>query len=201
MSTTKAVEDLIKSFRRLTGVGPKTAQRFTFQLLAQDRGAASAIANALQFAIENVTHCKHCNNFSESSVCSICQVPDRDKTLLCIVETPADLNSFEATGVYNGYYYVLMGRISPMEGIGPDDLNVSELLINLSGRPVEEIIIATNSTIEGDATADFLSNLLTKNNYSITRLARGLPLDGELEYMDKGTLIEAFQRRVPAAHY
>ncbi len=198
MSVTKAVEDLTKAFRRLAGVGPKTAERYTFQLLARNRKAALEIASALTFATENVTHCVRCNNFSESSTCSLCASPVRENTQLCIVETPADLNSFENTGIYKGLYFVLMGRISPLDGIGPEDLSITELLSTLGGHPIKEIIIATNSTIEGDATAEYLSELLAAHGYSATRLARGLPLGGELEYMDKGTLIEAYQRRIPA---
>lgn len=198
MTVTKAVEDLARAFRRLSGVGPKTAQRYTFQLLARDRAAASEIAAALSFAVDNVTHCKRCNNFSESPSCSICSSPSRDESQLCIVETPADLTSFEETGVYQGLYFVLMGRISPLDGIGPEDLSISELLETLESHSIKEIIIATNSTIEGDATAEYLSTLLAKHGYSTTRLARGLPLGGEIEYMDKGTLIEAYQRRIPA---
>ncbi len=197
MTATRAVEELTKAFRRLSGVGPKTAQRYTFQLLARDRKAAAEIASALNFAVENVTHCSRCNNFSESPVCSLCSAPSRDDTKLCIVETPADLHSFESTGIYNGLYFVLMGRISPLEGIGPEDLSVDELLRTLSSNPIKEIIIATNITIEGDATAEYLSEALAKHGHTATRLARGLPLGGELEYMDKGTLIEAYQRRIP----
>ncbi len=198
MAITKAVEDLTRAFRRLSGVGPKTAERYTFQLLARDRQAAAEIATALMFATENVTHCSRCNNFSETATCSLCDSPSRDDSQLCIVETPADLNSFEDTGIYQGLYFVLMGRISPLDGIGPEDLSIDELLNNLDHHPIKEIIIATNSTIEGDTTAEFLSNLLAKHGHRTTRLARGLPLGGELEYMDKGTLIEAYQRRIPA---
>ncbi len=197
MAVSRAVEDLTKAFRRLSGVGPKTAQRYTFQLLARDREAATEIASALKFAVDNVTHCVRCNNFSESPTCALCTTPSRDDTQLCIVETPADLNSFEDTGVYKGLYFVLMGRISPLEGIGPEDLSINELLQTLNDNPIQEIIIATNITIEGDATAEYLSSLLSRHGYNATRLARGLPLGGELEYMDKGTLIEAFQRRIP----
>ena len=198
MAVSKAVEDLTNAFRRLSGVGPKTAQRYTFQLLARDRAAAEELASALKFAAAKVTHCNRCNNFSESPTCSICSSPSRDESQLCIVETPADLNSFEDTGVYKGLYFVLMGRISPLDGVGPEDLAIDTLLETLEAHTIREIIIATNITIEGDATAEFLSAMLAKHGYRATRLARGLPLGGELEYMDKGTLIEAFQRRVPA---
>ncbi|MDE0310595.1 MAG: recombination mediator RecR [Acidiferrobacterales bacterium] len=197
MTVAKAVDDLTKALRRLPGVGPKTAQRYVFQLLARDRKGATEIVDTLQKAVESVRHCSQCNNFSESPVCSICDSPARDRSQLCIVETPADLNSFEEAGVYQGLYFVLMGKISPMDGIGPDDLNIDELLDVLKSNPVNEIILAMNITLEGDATADYLSERMTEYGCTITRLARGLPLGGELEYMDKGTLIEAFQRRVP----
>lgn len=198
MAVAKAVEDLTKAFRRLPGVGPKTAQRYVFQLLARDRKSATDIANALHSAVNTVRHCKQCNNFSETPICSICNSPARDRTQVCIVETPADLNSFEDAGVYRGLYFVLMGRISPMDGIGPDDLNISELLNVLKANPVKEIILATNITLEGDATADYLCEVIAEQGLTTTRLARGLPLGGELEYMDRGTLIEAFHRRVPS---
>ena len=198
MTVSKAVEDLMTAFRRLPGVGPRTAQRIVFQLLARDRPGAFEIARALQFAAENIRHCEKCNNFSETPVCNICTSPSRDQTQLCIVETPADLSSFEDSGAFQGLYFVLMGRISPLDGIGPDDLGVENLLVRLESVPVQEIILATNSTVEGDATAEYLSELLGKRGYNATRLARGVPLGGELEYLDRGTITEAFQRRVPA---
>ena len=198
MTVSKAVEDLMKAFRRLPGVGPRTAQRFVFQLLARDRHGAAEIASTLQVAVDNVRHCRQCNNFSESEICNICSSSSRDHSQLCIVETPADLASFEDAGAYQGLYFVLMGRISPLDGIGPDDLGIEELFKTLSQHPIKEIILATNITLEGDATADYLTDLLAKRGFTATRLARGLPLGGELEYMDKGTLIEAFHRRIPA---
>ena len=198
MTVSKAVEDLMKAFRRLPGVGPRTAQRFVFQLLARDRHGAAEIASTLRVAVDNVRHCRQCNNFSESEICNICSSPSRDHSQLCIVETPADLASFEDAGAYRGLYFVLMGRISPLDGTGPDDLGIEELLKTLSQHPIKEIILATNITLEGDATADYLTDLLSKRGFTATRLARGLPLGGELEYMDKGTLIEAFHRRIPA---
>ena len=188
----------MKAFRRLPGVGPRTAQRFVFQLLARDRHGAAEIASTLRVAVDNVRHCRQCNNFSESEICNICSSPSRDHSQLCIVETPADLASFEDAGAYRGLYFVLMGRISPLDGTGPDDLGIEELLKTLSQHPIKEIILATNITLEGDATADYLTDLLSKRGFTATRLARGLPLGGELEYMDKGTLIEAFHRRIPA---
>ena len=198
MAVSKAVDDLMKAFRRLPGVGSKSAQRMVFQLLARDRIGASMIAEALKFAVENVKHCEQCNNFSEVPVCSICASQKRDHSLLCVVETPADLTSFEDSGVYNGLYFVLMGRISPLDGIGPNEIAVDGLLSRIDERGFSEVILATNSTVEGDATADYLSDVLNMRGLTTTRLARGLPLGGELEYLDKGTLAEAFQRRIPA---
>lgn len=198
MAVSKAVDDLMKAFRRLPGVGSKSAQRMVFQLLARDRIGASMIAEALKFAVENVKHCEQCNNFSEVPVCSICASQKRDRSLLCVVETPADLTSFEDSGVYNGLYFVLMGRISPLDGIGPNEIAVDGLLSRIDERGFSEVILATNSTVEGDATADYLSDVLSMRGLTTTRLARGLPLGGELEYLDKGTLAEAFQRRIPA---
>lgn len=198
MAVSKAVDDLMKAFRRLPGVGSKSAQRMVFQLLARDRIGASMIAEALKFAVENVKHCEQCNNFSEVPVCSICASQKRDHSLLCVVETPADLTSFEDSGVYNGLYFVLMGRISPLDGIGPNEIAVDGLLSRIDERGFSEVILATNSTVEGDATADYLSDVLSLRGLTTTRLARGLPLGGELEYLDKGTLAEAFQRRIPA---
>ena len=198
MAVSKAVDDLMKAFRRLPGVGSKSAQRMVFQLLARDRVGASMIAEALKFAVENVKHCEQCNNFSEVPVCSICASQKRDRSLLCVVETPADLTSFEDSGVYNGLYFVLMGRISPLDGIGPNEIAVDGLLSRIDERGFSEVILATNSTVEGDATADYLSDVLSMRGLTTTRLARGLPLGGELEYLDKGTLAEAFQRRIPA---
>ena len=196
MSVSKAVEDLLTAFRRLPGVGPKTAQRFVFHLLARDRPSAFQIVDSLRNAAEKVRHCSRCNNFSESPLCSICRSPDRDRTKLCIVETPADLSTFEAAGAYDGLYFVLMGRISPIDGIGPNELGISELLETINSNPISEIILATNITVEGDATANYLTDLLSSSGSKTTQLARGIPVGGELEYMDQGTLVEAFQRRV-----
>lgn len=186
----------MQAFQKLPGVGARTAQRMVFQLLSRNRENALRIANALQYAAENVQHCKMCNNFSESSTCSICRSSNRDRKLLCVVETPADLASFESAGFYNGLYYVLMGRISPFDGLGPKELPIEALLKRLCEDDVQEVILATNSTAEGDATADYLAELLEKNEFKTTRLARGLPVGGELEYLDRGTLSEAFQRRI-----
>ncbi len=198
MKTPQSVEALLSAFRALPGVGPRTAQRYVFELLARDREAGSSLAASLQCALESVSHCLRCNSFSETEICSICASPARDATQLCIVETPADMASFEDSGAYQGLYFVLMGRISPMDGIGPEDLGIHQLLELLENNPIKEVVIATNSTIEGDATADHLIDVLAERGLAATRLARGLPYGSELEYMDKSTLVEAFQRRIPA---
>ena len=200
MTVSKAVEDLMTAFRRLPGVGPKSAQRIVFQLLARDRAGAFQIANALQFAAENVRHCKQCNNFSETPTCRICASTNRDRSILCVLETPADLTAFEASGVYDGLYYILMGRISPINGIGPDDLGVDGLMKTLADNAVKEVILGMNSTVEGEATAEYLGEVLSGKGYSPTLLARGLPVGGELEYLDKRTLAEAYRRRIPAVN-
>ena len=194
----QTVENLLDAFRRLPGVGPRTSQRYVFQLLARDREAGFDIVESLHNALNSITHCRRCNNFSESEICGICSSSSRNSTQMCIVETPADMASFEDAGVYQGLYFVLMGRISPMDGIGPDDMGISELIVNLDRHPVQEVVIATNNTVEGDATADYLIKILDDRGLSATRLARGLPFGGELEYMDKSTLVEAFHRRIPA---
>ena len=198
MTVSKAVEDLMAALRRLPGVGPKSAQRIVFQLLARDRAGALQIANALQFAAEHVQHCEQCNNFSESTVCRICTSTNRNRSILCVLETPADLTAFEASGIYDGLYYVLMGRISPINGIGPDDLGVEGLMKTLKGNAIKEVILGMNSTVEGEATAEYLCEVLSSKGYSPTLLARGLPVGGELEYLDNRTLAEAFRRRIPA---
>ena len=187
------------AFRRLPGVGPKSAQRIVFQLLARDRDAALEIARTLQHAAENVRHCDNCNNFSETQLCAICSSANRDRSILCVVETPADLSAFESSGIYDGLYYVLMGRISPINGIGPDDLGIEGLLRTLARNSVSEVILGMNSTVEGEATAEYLCEVLDSNGYRATLLARGLPVGGELEYLDGRTLAEAYRRRVPAA--
>lgn len=198
MSVSKAVDDLMIAFRRLPGVGPKSAQRMVFQLLARDRDGALEIADALKYAAENVRHCEQCNNFCETPLCGICASDRRNRSILCVVETPADLTSLESTGVYDGLYYVLMGRISPLDGIGPKELGVEGLLRTLAANSVSEVVLGMNYTVEGDATAEFLSEMLQRKGYSASWLARGLPVGGELEYLDARTLSEAFRRRGPS---
>ena len=193
MKEGRAIEQLKRALRRLPGVGPKTAQRMAFYLLERDRDGASQLAEALTEAVSTVRHCARCNNFSEEDLCAICTSGKRDESLLCVVETPADLAIIEQAGAFSGYYLVLMGHLSPLDGIGPDDLAVQHLLKVLLA--VREVILATNLTIEGEATADYLSDLMAKYEVQISRLARGVPVGGELEYMDANTLNQAFSDR------
>ncbi|HBK77286.1 MAG TPA: recombination protein RecR, partial [Gammaproteobacteria bacterium] len=178
MKEGRAIEQLKRALRRLPGVGPKTAQRMAFYLLERDRDGASQLAEALTEAVSTVRHCARCNNFSEEDLCAICTSGKRDESLLCVVETPADLAIIEQAGAFSGYYLVLMGHLSPLDGIGPDDLAVQHLLKVLSDYPVREVILATNLTIEGEATADYLSDLMAKYEVQISRLARGVPVGG-----------------------
>lgn len=195
MADPRAVEALKEALRRLPGVGPKSAQRMAFHLLERDRDGARMIGDAIRRALAQINHCARCNNFSESEKCSICASPKRDASRLCIVETPADLEAIEQAGVYRGMYFVLMGHLSPLDDIGPAELGIDKLQALVKNEPVAEVILATNLTIEGQATSDFLIDLLQPLGLKVTRLARGMPMGGELEYMDAGTLNQAFSER------
>ncbi len=197
MSNAKAIEALQNALKCLPSVGPKTAQRMAFHLLERDRAGAEAISEALQFALNNIGHCSLCNTLSEQEICSICSSEKRNKQTLCIVETPADLSAIEQVGAFNGYYFVLMGALSPLDGIGPEKLAIERLVSRLNGSAVNEVVIATNLTVEGETTADYLYALLQDlyPNLIITRLARGVPVGGELEYMDQATVAQAFRDR------
>ncbi len=192
----ETLDALRQALRRLPGVGPKTAQRMAFHLLERDREGARAIADALLAAVSRVSHCELCNNFSEQPVCAVCASARRDRSQLCVVENPADLDAIELASVYDGLYFVLMGHLSPLDGIGPDELGLGKLMDVIDNRlPVKEVILATNLTVEGEATADYIGELLRERDVAVTRLARGVPMGGELEYMDHGTLAQAFQGR------
>ena len=195
MNNGHAIDRLKQALRRLPGVGPKTAQRMAFYLLERDRDGARALADALREATASVEHCQRCNNFSETELCQICASGKRDESLLCVVETPADLDTIEQAGAYSGYYLVLMGHLSPLDGVGPEDLAIDHLMKIVSENAVQEVILATNLTMEGEATADHLSDLLGRSSVSVSRLARGVPVGGELEYMDANTLNQAFNDR------
>ncbi|MGH1539410.1 MAG: recombination mediator RecR [Arenicella sp.] len=195
MSNAKAIEALKEALRCLPGVGPKNAQRMAFHLLERDREGAQSIADALQNALHNIGHCERCNTFSEQTLCDICSSVKRDKALLCIVETPADLEAIEQVGAYSGLYFVLMGVLSPLDGVGPETLALDKLHSVLQREPISEIIIATNLTVEGETTADYLFASLQQYEVTTSRLARGVPVGGELEYMDQGTVAQAFRDR------
>ena len=195
MPDSRSVEQLQFALQRLPGVGPKSAQRMAFYLLERDREGAFSIADAIKSALSKVNHCRRCNNFSESDLCSICASKSRDSRLLCIAETPADIEAIEQASAFKGMYFVLMGHLSPLDGIGPEQLGISRMLELIQTGEVDEVILATNLTLEGEATADYIADLLLQQPVSVTRLARGVPVGGELEYMDAGTLNQAFSDR------
>lgn len=189
------LEPLIQALRRLPGVGVKSAQRMAFHLLQRDQDGARQLARALQTTVDSVRHCEQCNTFTHERICSICQDAARDAARLCVVETPADLAAMERTGAYKGYYFVLMGRLSPMDGVGPKDIGLPELLVRAQDPGVQEVILATSFTAEGEATAHAISELLKGRSIEVTRLARGVPIGSELEYVDLGTIAHALVDR------
>lgn len=190
-----ALEQLIDSLRCLPGVGPKSAQRMAYYLLQRDRQGASELANALDYALKHVNHCQLCNTFSEQTICPLCASESRDKSLLCVVEMPTDLLMLENTHTYNGMYFVLMGRLSPLDGIGPKEIHLEKLIQRAQHHAVQEVILATNYTVEGDATAHYISELLKTRSIKTSRIARGMPMGGEIEYVDTGTLAQAMLER------
>lgn len=186
---------LIEALRYLPGVGPKTAQRMAFQLLEKNREKGKHLALTLQEALVKINHCTRCRTFSEAPLCALCASPQRDQTLLCIVENPADISAVEQMGNYRGLYFVLMGHLSPLDGVGPENLGMHQLPQQLEKGFIKEVIIATNPTVEGEATAHYLSTLIKPFAVKVTRIAHGVPLGGELEYIDSGTLAHAFAGR------
>ena len=189
------LDQLIESLRRLPGVGVKSAQRMAFHLLQHDRAGAQMLGLALQAAASNVGHCQRCHTFTEAPVCKTCLDSSRNVRLLCVVESPADQAALERTGSYRGLYFVLMGRISPLDGIGAQDIGLSPLMVRATDDSVEEVIIATNFTAEGEATAHVISEALKARGVNVTRLARGVPVGSELEYVDLGTIAHALSDR------
>ncbi len=198
MAQGSAIELLKQALRRLPGVGPKSAQRMTLHLLERDREGAKQIVEALDNALEKVGHCSRCNNLSEQKVCEICESPRRDHSMLCVVESPADLISLEQASIFSGTYFVLMGHLSPLDGIGPEELGISRLEAVMDEGNLKEIVLATNLTVEGEATAHFISELARQRGIRATRIAYGVPVGGELEYVDGGTLARAFAGRQEA---
>ncbi len=179
----------------LPGVGPRSAQRMAYHLLQHDRGGAEQLAQALSGALAVVRRCTKCNNFSEDEVCGLCRSARRDASLLCVVETPADLATVEQTLSYSGMYFVLMGRLSPLDGVGPRDIGLDRLLERAAAGEVQEVILATNFTNEGEATAHYIAEMLRSRSIKVSRIARGVPLGGELEYVDVGTISQALLDR------
>jgi recombination protein RecR len=186
---------LVDALKRLPGVGVKSAQRMAYHLLQHDPHGARQLGQALTDAVQRLRHCSRCNTFTEAEICETCQSPRRDPTLLCIVETPADQNMIEASHSYQGLYFVLMGRLSPLEGIGPREISFDRLLERAADGVVTEVILATNFTTEGETTAHYLAELLRARGLTVTRLARGVPAGSELEYVDAGTIAWALMDR------
>jgi recombination protein RecR len=190
-----SLDELAQALRCLPGVGPKAAQRMALHLLQHDRDGANRLARALVDATLAIRHCERCNTFTEDTLCALCQSTKRDASELCVVETPADLLMIEQTQAYSGLYFVLMGRLSPLDGIGPKEIRLERLLERATDGVVREVILATNFTNEGEATAHYVGELLAARDLRVTRLARGVPVGGELEYVDAGTLAQAMRER------
>jgi len=190
-----ALEQLIDSLRCLPGVGPKSALRMAYHLLQRDRNGANSLALSLENALQALGHCTLCNNFSEISICPLCTSEKREHSQLCVVEMPTELMMMEQTHSYNGMYFVLMGRLSPLDGIGPKEINLDKLIKRAQDGIVTEVILATNYTVEGEATAHYISELLKTRGIAVSRIARGLPMGGEIEYVDSGTLSQALLER------
>jgi recombination protein RecR len=190
-----SLEALSEALRRLPGVGPKSAQRIAYHLLQHDREAASELGHALLHAVDRIQHCVSCNTFTEIDICETCQDDTRDQGLLCVVETPSDQMMIEQTLTYKGLYFVLMGRLSPLDGVGPKDIYLDKLMHRASNGLVREVVLATNFTNEGEATAHYISETLKARGLKVSRLARGVPVGGELEYVDPGTIARAMLDR------
>ncbi len=191
------IDELMQALRCLPGVGPKSAQRMAFHLLERDREGATRLARSLDKAAMGVGRCQRCRTLTEQSLCGTCSSDKRSGQLLCVVETPADILAIEQAGTYQGKYFVLMGHLSPIDGIGPGDIGVEELLQLLQADPIEELILATNPTVEGEATAHYIAEAAKGLGIKVSRIAHGVPLGGELEYIDGGTLAHAFSSRRP----
>ncbi len=190
-----SLDELIEALRCLPGIGPKSAQRMAYHLLQRDQRGAARLGNALLHALEVLRHCARCNSFTEDEVCARCANPRRDAALLCVVEMPADLAMIEQTQSYNGLYYVLMGRLSPLDGVGPRELRLDKLIARATEEGVREVILATNFTNEGEATAHTVASLLSARGVKVSRLSRGVPVGGELEHTDIGTIGQALIER------
>ncbi|HWU97324.1 MAG TPA: recombination mediator RecR [Oxalicibacterium sp.] len=195
MKTTSSLDFLTEALRRLPGVGPKSAQRMAYHLMQHDRDGAAQLGRALSQAVDKVRHCAMCNTFTENEICETCLDPERNAALLCVVETPGDQLMIEQTLTYKGLYFVLMGRLSPLDGIGPHDIHLDKLVTRATDGIVQEVVLATNFTNEGEATAHYISETLKARGLKVSRLARGVPVGGELEYVDAGTIARAMLDR------
>ncbi len=187
--------ELIQSLCCLPGIGPKSAQRMAFHLLQRDRRGAQQLSRILAKAVAEIGYCRQCRTLTEDELCGICANPRRDQSLLCVVESPADVWVIEQATAFKGQYFVLHGRLSPLDGIGPDELGLDRLEARMQSQQLQEIVLATNSTVEGEATAHFIAELARKHNIPASRIAHGVPMGGELEYTDSGTLLHAFSGR------
>ncbi len=196
MTFSPLLDQLIQGLRCLPGVGPKSAQRMAFHLLERDRDGGKHLADALLQALEHVGHCRLCRTFSEDELCLLCRHQGRELHKLCIVETPADLLAIEQTGTYRGRYFVLLGHLSPLDGIGPEDIGLPALQQRITQEAIQEIILAMSTTVEGEATAHYITEMIKGVKTSISRIAHGIPLGGDLEYIDSRTLAHAFESRL-----
>ncbi len=190
-----AIQNLIEALCALPGVGPRTAQRMAFYLLQHNREKATRLSGALYEAAKHIVHCERCRTLCDTPICPLCRHPKRDASLLCVVEHPIDMLALEKTGSYKGLYFVLMGKLSPLDGIGPQEIGMDHLLKRLQEEPIEEVILATNPTVEGDTTAHYIAEKCKTISIPCSRMARGVPLGGELEYLDGRTLTRAFMDR------
>jgi recombination protein RecR len=197
MKTPKALEAVVESLKKLPGVGPKAAQRMAFHLMQYDKAAAQDIAESLINALGQVKHCQRCNDFTEQDVCELCASKSRDESIVCVVEMPSDVQSIEQTGSFKGQYFVLLGRLSPLDGVGPRDIGLDRLVERARDGLVKEVIVATNFTNEGEATAHYISERLIPMGLTVSRLSRGVPVGGEIEYVDLGTLSQSLIERKP----
>jgi recombination protein RecR len=196
MAFSPLITQLITQLRCLPGIGPKSAQRMAFHLLERARPEGLALANAIEQAVQKVGHCKQCRSLSETPLCTLCANPNRDNNLLCVVETPIDVMAIEQTASYHGHYFVLMGRLSPLDGMGPEEIGIKHFVERLKNKPPQEVILATNPTVEGEATAHYLTELLKQHRIKISRIAHGVPLGSELEFIDGNTLTRSLHSRV-----
>ncbi len=196
MKYSPALGRLIEALRILPGVGPKSAQRMAFNLLERNRDGATGLARALDEAVTVIGHCKRCRMLTDGELCTVCTAPQRDESQLCVVESPADVVAVEQSGGYRGRYFVLMGHLSPLDGVGPEQLGLAQLEAILDEGGVREVILATNPTVEGEATAHFLGELVVQRGIRASRIAHGVPVGGELEYVDGGTLAHALAGRL-----